>query len=128
RDPQTRITTGLQQGVLVAACRLDHDARVVHGAQPPHELADARRAVGVSRHARDPIDGDIQRRLAHVDAHCRHLDSPLELALSRASRPGPRLSVRELPRATVRAQGARSGVWPLLNYGAAYTEALSGAH
>lgn len=39
-----------------------------------------------------------------------------------------RLSVRGKPRSTVRAQGARSGVRPLLNYGGADAEALSGAH
>lgn len=41
---------------------------------------------------------------------------------------GPRLSVRGKPRATVRAQGARSGVRPLLSYGDCCTEALSGVH
>src|SRR5690606_21097577 len=84
--------------------------------------------VGKSDHARLPIYGQIQPGLAHIDSCCPHARSPLELACREHRARGPRLSVRGKPRPTVRAQGARSGVRPLLNYGGADTEALSGAH
>lgn len=45
--------------------------------------------------------------------------SPLELACREHRARDTRLSVRGKPRSTVRAQGARSGVRPLLSYGAA---------
>src|SRR5690606_37389472 len=122
------VATGLQQGLLVAAGGLHHDPTDPCRLQALDQLGDARWRIAKTRHALIAVHGQVQAGLAYVDSRCRHPRSPLELASREHRARGPRLSVRGKPRATVRAQGARSGVRPLLSYGGADTEALSGAH
>src|SRR3546814_12119953 len=81
------------------------------------QVTDARPLVGEARHVRPCSDGQIQAGLARVDPGCPHARAPLKLACREHRPRGPGLSVRGQPRATGRAQGARSGVQPPLNYG-----------
>src|SRR5690242_4595234 len=102
--------------------------RVIDCRDALQDLGNAAAVVGKPRHARAPVYRQVQAGLAHVNAYRRHARPPLQLMGREHRARGPRLSVRGKPRSTVRAQGARSGVRPLLSYGGADTEALSGSH
>ena len=125
--PQAGIAAGLQHGILVTARRLGHNPHVGDIAQMPQQLADPDRAVVESNHAGHPFHGDIQRRLAHIDAYCRHCHSPLECQVeSIASRPtliGTRATSRNCSGARREIRCAAPA-----ELRCRYTKALSGAH